>query len=235
MQKDALLRLKHVSKSYEVNKKLLPILNNVIFSIDQGELVLIMGPSGSGKSTLLNMMGLLDTPSSGEIHLSSQLMNPLIESERSRIRANTIGFVFQEFHLFPNLSVLENVMVPLLLKKKMSVKERTKRARDLLDLVGMSHRIRAMPSTLSGGEKQRVSIARALAVNPQLLLADEPTGNVDEENELHLIGVFQKLAQSGVSVVVVSHNGLYKEYVDRFYTLRKGTLVEEEVSTYEAQ
>ncbi|MGP7818811.1 ABC transporter ATP-binding protein [Niallia sp. 01092] len=226
MSNENLLRLVNVGKSFQMKNETLQILKNINITVKQGEMNIIMGPSGSGKSTLLNLIGLLDKPTDGEIYLNSCQTNNLIEKERSKLRAETIGFVFQDFNLFPNLNTLENVTLPLLIHKNISKKEREDRARELLDIVGLSHRINHMPKSLSGGEKQRVSIARSLATNPKLLLADEPTGNVDEENEINIIELFQKLSLSGVGLIVVTHNPIYKAYADRFYKMRSGTLEE---------
>ncbi|MGD6818781.1 ABC transporter ATP-binding protein [Metabacillus sp. 84] len=234
MNHKPLLRLEDVGKCYKSKESSLRILQNIHLTVRAGELNVIMGPSGSGKSTLLNLMGLLDDPTEGTIHLDSQPAAQLTEKEKSRLRSKTIGFVFQDFNLFPNLSALENVTMPLLIHKDISVQARDKKAKELLELVGLTHRMEHMPSSLSGGEKQRVSIARALAANPKMLLADEPTGNVDDENEEKIIELFKKLSSSGVALIVVTHNSIYKQHADRFYTMQKGTLLEGE-QKYEAK
>lgn len=223
MNKENLLELINVGKSFQMKESTLQILKGVNLTVNKGEMNVIMGPSGSGKSTLLNLVGLLDNPTEGEIYINSRLVNEMNEKERSKVRATSIGFVFQDFNLFPNLNALENVTLPLLIHKEIDIKSRKKRAMELLELVGLSHRTTHMPSALSGGEKQRVSIARSLAANPQLLLADEPTGNVDEENEINIIKIFEQLTLSGVSLIIVTHNTIFKEYADRLYSMNKGT------------
>jgi ABC-type lipoprotein export system ATPase subunit len=233
MHKEPLLQLKDVEKSFSTKTENLQILKNINFTVNPGQMNVIMGPSGSGKSTLLNLLGLLDRPTKGEIYLNSQLTNKLKkEKEKSKLRAKTVGFVFQDFNLFPNLNALENVTLPLLIHKEISKESREKKKRELLELVGLSHRTTHMPSSLSGGEKQRVSIARSLAANPKLLLADEPTGNVDEENEIKIIELFKKLTNSGVGLVIVTHNPVFKDYTDHYYVRKKGVL-EEVILNYE--
>lgn len=226
MQEDTVLQLFDVGKHFEFSGNDLQILKNVNITVKKGEMHIIMGPSGSGKSTLLNLVGLLDHPSTGKILLSSNSTSDLDEKQKSELRSKTIGIVFQEFNLFPNLTALENVVLPLLIHKEISKSARELRAKELLDLVGLSHRVNHLPQSMSGGEKQRVAIARALAANPKLLLADEPTGNVDEENEILIIELFKKLTFSGVSVMVVTHNSIYKQYGDYFYKMDAGKLEE---------
>ncbi|MGE6552942.1 ABC transporter ATP-binding protein [Bacillus mycoides] len=234
MHKETLLQLNNVEKIFQTKTDILQILKNINFTVQQGEMNVIMGPSGSGKSTLLNLLGLLDEPTKGKIYLNSQLTNNLNEKTKAKLRAKKIGFVFQDFNLFPNLNALENVTLPLLIHKEISKEKRERKAKELLELVGLSHRTTHMPSSLSGGEKQRVSIARSLAVNPQLLLADEPTGNVDEENEIKIIELFKSLTVLGVSLVIVTHNPIFKDYTDRYYKMQKGTL-EEVILNYEVK
>ena len=222
----SLMKLVNVGKQFKTKNGTLQILKNINFNISEGEMNIIMGPSGSGKSTLLNLMGLIDNPSEGEIYLNSCSTNSLNEKERARLRLNSLGIIYQDFNLLPNLNALNNVTLPLLLHKSISKREREERARELLGTVGLSHRLNHMPKSLSGGEKQRVSIARSLANNPKLILADEPTGNVDEENEHKIIDIFKGLSSLGVSLVVVTHNPIYKKYADHIYTMQAGTLEE---------
>ncbi|MFS0657149.1 ABC transporter ATP-binding protein [Bacillus sp. 179-C3.3 HS] len=226
---NTILKLENVNKNFELKDKHLSILKGVNIAVNEGDFSVIMGPSGSGKSTLLNLMGLLDNPSEGYIWLNQQSTHGLNESNRAKLRSEFIGYIYQEFNLLPNLDVLQNVTLPLLIQKKISKKERNERALELLNLVGLSHRTTHFPRSLSGGEKQRVAIARALINNPKLILADEPTGNVDEANEIKIIELFKKLSSSGVGIIIVTHNPIFKEYSDHFYTMQSGILQEDTV------
>ncbi|MFL8939242.1 ABC transporter ATP-binding protein [Rossellomorea oryzaecorticis] len=219
-----LMSVKKVSKTYKTKENELTVLKNVNLDIHEGELNVIMGPSGSGKSTLLSMMGLLDKPSGGEVRLLDEVVSTHSHEDLTDLRAEHLGFVFQDYHLVPNLSALENVSLPLLLKNEMSRRERDKLSGELLDSVGLSHRYTHFPSSLSGGEKQRVAIARALSNQPKIILADEPTGNVDTETEMKIIEIFQVLKKQRVGMLIVTHNEIFKQYADHLYTLKQGEL-----------
>ena len=219
-----LMSVKKVSKTYKTKENELTVLKNVNLDIHEGELNVIMGPSGSGKSTLLSMMGLLDKPSEGEVRLLDEVVSTHSHEDLTDLRAAHLGFVFQDYHLVPNLSAQENVSLPLLLKNEMSRRERDKWSGELLDSVGLSHRYTHFPSSLSGGEKQRVAIARALSNQPKIILADEPTGNVDTETEMKIIEIFQVLKKQGVGMLIVTHNEIFKQYADHLYTLKQGEL-----------
>jgi putative ABC transport system ATP-binding protein len=186
-----------------------------------------MGPSGSGKSTLLNILGVLDQPSSGAYYLEDVDITRLRDKELAQIRNRHFGFIFQSYNLFPELSALENVMVPLMYAGKPRT-ERLKRAEELLSNVGMGHRLRHLPTQLSGGEQQRVAIARALANNPTLILADEPTGNLATDQGSEIMGILQKLNAQGTTIVIVTHDPSISTYGKRLVKLRDGAIVEDQ-------
>ena len=181
-------------------------LENVNLDVAKGEFVSIMGPSGCGKSTLLNIMGLLDAPSSGKIEINGTSVESMKDKELAAFRNKTLGFVFQSFHLINSLNVIDNVELPLLYRK-MAAKERTRLAKEVLDRVGLSHRMRHMPTQLSGGQCQRVAIARAIVGNPEIILADEPTGNLDSKMGAEVMELLHKLnKEDGRTIVMVTHN-----------------------------
>ena len=181
-------------------------LNQVNIEVKEGEFVAIMGPSGCGKSTLLNIMGLLDAPSSGKIEINGTSVESMKDKELAAFRNKTLGFVFQSFHLINSLNVIDNVELPLLYRK-MAAKERTRLAKEVLERVGLSHRMRHMPTQLSGGQCQRVAIARAIVGNPEIILADEPTGNLDSKMGAEVMELLHKLnKEDGRTIVMVTHN-----------------------------
>ena len=181
------------------------VLRNIDVHIHHGDYVAIVGRSGSGKSTMLHLLGLLDTPTSGVYRFGGMNVTDLLEHERARIRNRDIGFIFQAFFLMPKLTVVENVALALQLRG-LSVRERQEQARHVLERVGMSHRTSYFPSQLSGGQKQRVAIARALLQGPQLILADEPTGNLDGHSSAEIMNLFQEANQEGTTVIVITHD-----------------------------
>lgn len=203
-------------------------LKNVSLDIEQGSFIAVMGHSGSGKSTLLQMVGLLDTPSEGEVIINGEEVSHLKKNDLAQIRMKTIGFVFQAFHLNPQLRAYENVMLPMLINPEYKTKaDIQKKARELIDAVGLTERAEHYPNELSGGEQQRVAIARALANDPDFILADEPTGNLDSNNEESIFTLLKELAQSGKGVMVVSHNEAILDYADKVYYMKDGMLLEE--------
>lgn len=203
-------------------------LKNVSLDIEQGSFIAVMGHSGSGKSTLLQMVGLLDTPSEGEVVINGEDVSHLKKNDLAQIRMKTIGFVFQAFHLNPQLRAYENVMLPMLINPEYKTKaDIQKKARELIDSVGLTERAEHYPNELSGGEQQRVAIARALANDPDFILADEPTGNLDSNNEESIFTLLKELAQSGKGVMVVSHNEAILDYADKVYYMKDGMLLEE--------
>lgn len=203
-------------------------LKEVSITINQGEFIVVMGHSGSGKSTLLQMIGLLDLPTSGSIFINSRDVSKLPKNAVADVRQKSLGFVFQAFHLNPQLKAYENVMLPMLINPEYKNKaEMEKKAKELIDVVGLSERAEHYPRQLSGGEQQRVAVARALANDPDFILADEPTGNLDSENEVVIFTLLKELAQQGKGIMVVSHNESILEYADRVYYMKDGVLGDE--------
>lgn len=202
----AMIKLTGINKIYRTNEIEILALENVNLDVVKGEFVSIMGPSGCGKSTLLNIMGLLDAPSSGKIEINGTSVESMKDKELAAFRNKTLGFVFQSFHLINSLNVIDNVELPLLYRK-MAAKERTRLAKEVLDRVGLSHRMRHMPTQLSGGQCQRVAIARAIVGNPEIILADEPTGNLDSKMGAEVMELLHKLnKEDGRTIVMVTHN-----------------------------
>lgn len=202
----AMIKLTGINKIYRTNEIETLALENVNLDVAKGEFVSIMGPSGCGKSTLLNIMGLLDAPSSGKIEINGTSVESMKDKELAAFRNKTLGFVFQSFHLINSLNVIDNVELPLLYRK-MAAKERTRSAKEVLERVGLSHRMRHMPTQLSGGQCQRVAIARAIVGNPEIILADEPTGNLDSKMGAEVMELLHKLnKEDGRTIVMVTHN-----------------------------
>lgn len=202
----AMIKLTGINKIYRTNEIETLALENVNLDVVKGEFVSIMGPSGCGKSTLLNIIGLLDAPSSGKIEINGTSVESMKDKELAAFRNKTLGFVFQSFHLINSLNVIDNVELPLLYRK-MAAKERTRLAKEVLDRVGLSHRMRHMPTQLSGGQCQRVAIARAIVGNPEIILADEPTGNLDSKMGAEVMELLHKLnKEDGRTIVMVTHN-----------------------------
>lgn len=216
------IELKNVSKIYKNGVK---ALDSVSLTVKQGEFIAVMGQSGSGKSTLLQIAGLLDNCTSGQIIINENEVSRLNKNMLADIRMKSLGFVFQSFHLNSHLKAYENIMVPMLInpeyKNKSEMKER---AIQLAETVGLAKRIEHYPGELSGGEQQRVAIARALANNPDFILADEPTGNLDSKNEITIFEELKRLSISGKGVLVVSHNDAVKDYADKVLTMKDGIL-----------
>lgn len=200
-------------------------LKAATLTVHAGDYLSIVGPSGSGKSTMLNLLGLLDRPSVGEYRLSGALTGDLSEDERAAVRARFIGFVFQSFHLLPRRSVLDNVLMPMLYSG-VPREEREVRARDALTRVGLDHRVDFLPSSLSGGERQRVAVARAVVSRPQLLLADEPTGNLDQRTSGEVMELFEELNQDGLTLVVITHDDGVARRAGRGIRIADGRLSE---------
>ena len=201
-----MIKLTGVNKIYRTDSVETQALENVNIEVKKGEFLSIMGPSGCGKSTLLNIMGLLDKPSSGTIEIAGTTVDQMTEKELAAFRNQTLGFVFQSFHLINSLNVLDNVELPLLYRK-ISAKERTRLAKEVLARVGLTHRMYHMPSQLSGGQCQRVAIARAIIGNPEIILADEPTGNLDSKMGAEVMEILHKLnSEDGRTIVMVTHN-----------------------------
>ena len=223
-----ILKLENVEKKYSGSVEELHIINNLSFSVEEGEFISILGRSGSGKSTLLNIMGLLDRVDGGKIFIGGQEVDKLSEEERDKIKNQMIGFVFQFHYLLPEFTALEYVMLPALLNNFDKKLEMEKRAKELLEKVGLGERENHKPSQLSGGEKQRVAIARALINSPKILLADEPTGNLDEETSEMIFKILKDINKNEKqTIIVVTHSKDLAEISDKQLYLKKGVLVEE--------
>ena len=223
---EALIRLEQVSKVFITDEVETHALAGIHFELKKGEYLSIAGPSGCGKSTLLAILGLLDTPSDGVYYLNGKPVTGLKLSERARIRNREIGFIFQAFNLIGDLTVYENVELPLTYRG-MPGSERKRRVQEALERVGMSHRMKHYPSQLSGGQQQRVAVARALGGDPLILLADEPTGNLDSANGEAVMSLLKELHAGGATVCMVTHDPRYAEFADRTIRLFDGRVVEE--------
>lgn len=223
-----MLKLEHIEKAYQQGKNTVPVLHDITFHVAHGEFVAIMGPSGSGKSTLMNLIGLLDTPTSGSYFFDGTEVSRCSENMLSQIRNEKIGFVFQNFNLLPRQSTLENAALPLLYAG-VKPKVRRERAREALEKVGLSDRVSFLPTQLSGGQKQRVAIARAMINHPKLLLADEPTGALDTASGEQVMELFHELHKTGVTIVMITHELEIAQHAERILTIRDGRLGEEQV------
>ena len=220
-----MIKLTGINKIYRTDEIETQALENVNLEVQKGEFLSIMGPSGCGKSTLLNIMGLLDSPTSGTIEINGTHTEGMGDKELAAFRNQTLGFVFQSFHLINSLNVLDNVELPLLYRK-MSSSERTALAKQVLERVGLSHRMKHMPTQLSGGQCQRVAIARAIVGNPQIILADEPTGNLDSKMGAEVMELLHKLNQEdGRTIVMVTHNETQAKQTNRIVHLFDGRQV----------
>lgn len=219
-----MIRLENIYKEYKLGKESIVALNNVSVEFQEGKMYAIMGRSGSGKSTLVHILGLLDSPTSGHIYLDNKDVTNLKEDKVQEIIGQNIGFVFQKFYLNNNLTALENVILPSLINKEITKDVRRKKAIKLLELVGLENRLNHKPKELSGGEAQRVAIARSLINNPKIIIADEPTGNLDKTSELTIFKLLKEISKQDKIVIVVSHNELIKEYADKVYYLDDGVL-----------
>lgn len=218
----SVIELSNVVKRYQNGEETIEALKGVDFHADRGEMVTVMGPSGSGKSTMLNLLGLLDTPTSGTVRLEGQDVTNLTEDELTEKRRSRIGFVFQDFHLLPMLTAVENVELPSMWEPHVT---RRARAIDLLERIGLGDRLTHTPDQLSGGQRQRVALARALVNEPDILLADEPTGNLDQETGRTILEELTRLKeQEEVAIVAVTHDEQIKQYTDRIVELIDGVI-----------
>lgn len=228
-----ILNLSHIYKDYQQDKLVVPVLKDVSLQVEEGEYVAIMGPSGSGKTTLMNIIGCLDLPTRGEYQLSGEDVLKCRDRELADVRLNSIGFVFQSFHLLPRESALENVALPLIyagVKKA----ERTKLAAAALERVGLADRTEFKPTQLSGGQKQRVAIARAMVNNPKILLADEPTGALDSKSGKQIMELFEKLNEEGVTIVMITHDEKIASNAKRIIHIIDGEITDGTVRDEEA-
>lgn len=215
-----------ISKVFRTEEVETHALVNVSLEVKKGEFVAVMGPSGCGKSTLLNILGLLDRPTDGQYFLDGKDMCALTEKERNVIRRGTLGFIFQSFNLIDELTVEENIELPLLYMK-VPADERKRRITDALKRMAIEHRAKHFPSQLSGGQQQRVAIARAVVMQPKIILADEPTGNLDSKNGLEVMGLLRELHREGTTIVMVTHSARDASYSDRIVNLFDGCVVDE--------
>jgi len=222
-----LVELENVSKIYKMDDVEVHALKKINMKIKEGEFLSIIGPSGSGKSTLLHLLGCLDKPTEGKIIFDEMDVSKLDDKKLSKIRAEKIGFVFQFFNLYPTLTAIENVELPMIISEKYT-KERKKRAKELLKIVKMEKRADHLPSQLSGGERQRIAIARALANDPLLILADEPTGNLDSKTGKEIAELLTELNEKGKTIVVVTHMLDIAKYAKRIIYLKDGEIIKEE-------
>ena len=222
-----LIRSENLWKIYQLGQQEVNALSGVSMTVERNEFLAIMGPSGSGKSTLMNLLGCLDTPSRGEYWLNDQLVSSLTENELAHIRNQEIGFVFQVFNLLPRASAFHNVELPLIYRGT-SKKERNRKVQHALEMVEISHRMDHRPSELSGGERQRVAIARALANEPSLLMADEPTGNLDSKTGSEILKLFHKIHSQGNTIIMVTHDPDIASQAERIIYIRDGKIEREE-------
>tara|TARA_B100001559_G_scaffold262552_1_gene227817 strand:+ start:58 stop:741 length:684 start_codon:yes stop_codon:yes gene_type:complete len=221
-----IIKLKNLSKTYEIGQNKVDALKSIDLSINNGEFVAIMGPSGSGKSTLMNLLGCLDKPSSGEYILDNNFINKMGSNELADIRNKKIGFVFQNFNLLARTTAIENVEIPLIYSG-LNFKDREVKAKKKLDLVGLQDRIEHKPNQLSGGQQQRVAIARALVNEPVVVLADEPTGALDSKTGEEIMSIFQKLNDSGITIILVTHEKEVAHSAKRIITFKDGIIIED--------
>ena len=220
-----MIRLIKINKLFYTDDVETQAVKELSLTINKGEFVSIMGPSGCGKSTLLNIMGLLDSPTSGDIEIDGINVCGMSDKELAHFRNQKLGFIFQNFHLIPSLNVIDNVALPLLYRKGLSASERKSKAEKVLKKVGLSHRMKHLPSQLSGGQSQRVAIARAIIGNPEIILADEPTGNLDSKTDIEIMNILHQLNTEGTTIVMVTHDENIANKTGRVIRLLDGTLI----------
>ena len=218
---EAMISLKSIKKTYKIGDEIIEALKDISLNIYKNEYVALMGPSGSGKSTLMNMLGCLDSPSSGEYILNSLSVAIMSDNDLAQVRNKEIGFVFQTFNLLPRASTLDNVALPLVYAGFSKI-NREKRANDVLESVGLSNRVNHKPNELSGGQRQRVAIARALVNNPAIILADEPTGNLDSKTSVEIMGLFEEIHKKGNTIILVTHEENIAMHAHRIIRLKDG-------------
>lgn len=218
-----MIEIKKVYKKYNIGSETLTVLNDINLKINKGEFVAIVGPSGSGKSTLMNMIGGLDQPTGGSVIIDNEDISQYKDKKMSKFRNEKVGFVFQSFNLEPTLTALENVIVPLTIAG-LSEKEKKEKAKAILNILGMEDRLNHKPTELSGGQRQRVSIARAFVNNPKIILADEPTGNLDSKSGKAVMDILIRFKEEGYTIVMVTHNVNEASYADRIIKIKDGMI-----------
>ncbi len=218
-----IVQLENVFKDYSQGREPVHVLHDISMSVEQGEYIAIMGPSGSGKTTLMNLLGCLDVPTSGTYLLEGQDIGTMTDDQLADVRNQSIGFVFQHFHLLPKMTALDNVALPLLYRG-VSLKDRRTRAEAALKLMGLGDRMDFYPNQLSGGQQQRVAIARAIVGNPKLLLADEPTGALDTASGVQIMEIFRRLSQRGITIIMITHELGIAQCADKIYHILDGRL-----------
>lgn len=221
------LEVNNLYKHYTNGTIKTDVLNGITCEFVSGKFYLIKGESGAGKSTLLQILGTLDSPSSGTIMFNGAHLSKMSSSKLAKFRYENLGFIFQSFYLNPYLNAFDNIMLPMFLNKDINNDERKRKVLKLLDLVGLTDKEKNYPNQLSGGEQQRIAIARSLANNPQIILADEPTGNLDSKNQKIIFDILKKISESGKIVIVVSHSSAIEEYADVIYEIRDGVFINE--------
>lgn len=228
MEKEEVISIKGLTRDFALGSEKVKVLKGIDLTVFKGEYVALMGPSGSGKSTLMNILGCLDTPTSGSYHLRGQDVSHMSEDQLADVRNREIGFVFQTFNLMPRLNALQNVALPMIYSG-ISPNERTKRASDALASVGLADRMTHRPNQLSGGQRQRVAIARALINRPSIILADEPTGNLDSKTSIEIMQLLQKIHKSGNTIIVVTHEEDIASHAHRIIRLRDGIIYADDI------
>jgi len=227
MSKETVIQVENLVKTYQLGKVSIPALRGISFDVAKGEFLVVMGPSGSGKTTLLNLIGAIDKPTSGKISIDDRDITTLGEGELTKLRRHKIGFIFQFYNLIPALTALENVELPML-TAGVSRKDASKRASQLLETVGLAERVAHLPDELSGGEQQRVAIARALANKPRVILADEPTGDLDTKTGIEVVQIlYDTSKKENATVIVVTHDPAITEKADRILRMRDGNIIRE--------
>ncbi len=227
MMLDSLIKITNISRVYKIGSEVIHALRDVSIEVKKNEYVALMGPSGSGKSTLMNILGCLDTPSGGEYILNGKSVAKMLDDELAEVRNKEIGFVFQTFNLLPRATALENVVLPLVYAAWVK-DERKKRGEEVLEQVGLKDRMTHKPNELSGGQRQRVAVARALVNSPSIILADEPTGNLDSKTSIEIMGLIQEIHARGNTIIIVTHEEDIAQYAHRIVRLKDG-LVESDV------